>query len=45
MKKIFALVMVLGVIGSVMVGCGAPAAEGGETKPAETAGATGEKTE
>jgi len=31
MKKILTLVMVLSVIGSVIAGCGAPAAEG-ETK-------------
>jgi len=42
-KKIFALVMVISVIGGILAGCSAPA-EGGD-KAKETAGATtaGEK--
>jgi hypothetical protein len=37
-KKIFALVMVISVIGGILAGCSAPA-EGGD-KAKETAGAT-----
>lgn len=39
MKKILALVMVIGVLGSVLVGCGAKAEEGANAAPATTAGA------
>lgn len=43
MKKILALVMVLGVLGGVLVGCGAKAEEGANNAaPTTTAGATPE---
>ncbi len=34
MKKMIALVMVLGVLGGVLVGCGAPAADANATNAA-----------
>jgi PBP1b-binding outer membrane lipoprotein LpoB len=42
MKKIFTLAMVIGIVGSILVGCSQPAAEG-ETKPAENAAAEEKK--
>jgi ABC-type glycerol-3-phosphate transport system substrate-binding protein len=36
MKKILALVMVLGVLGGVLVGCGGPAADANATSSATT---------
>lgn len=39
MKKVFTILMAMGVLGVFLAGCGEKAAEG-ETKPAETAGTT-----